>query len=79
MDYELTEEIKQILIKNNLGIEANKITDLISAGSTGGEITGMVGSYLNRLIADNVCAMELIGNKVKQFNTHAKSIGIDLI
>lgn len=78
MDYELTDKIKRQLSTNGFATISDEIDRLIASGSTGGEITGLVGSYLNRLLRENEEVKKCIEDEVKEFNLHAKSIGIDL-
>lgn len=76
MNYEIVNEIKNVLLKNDFTAEYNHINETIASGSTGSEITGMTTSYLLEIIKNNDELSRLIGMKVLKLRDYANSIGI---
>ena len=78
MDYDRINLIKQTLEKEGFSAVSLEIDEIISSGSTGGEITMMVGKFLLDLIKHNVEVNKLIRNDVEEFQLYARSIGLEL-
>jgi hypothetical protein len=76
MDYQK----KLLTIKNKIGKEfpstVNDIEICIMAGSTGGEITSMIGKYLKDLENTNIIAYNLIRNEIEQYIIECKKEGL---
>lgn len=77
MNYDIINKIKLKLYMNGLPIYSDEIDNIIIIGSTGGEITFMIGKYLSDLIKDKKINL-VIGNDVSRFIDYAKSIGIQI-
>ena len=67
-------------IKNKIGDEfpsiINDIENCIMAGSTGGEITSMVGKYLKDLEKTNLRAYNLMRNEIEDYIIGCKKEGL---
>ena len=67
-------------IKNKIGDEfpsiINDIEICIMAGSTGGEITSMVGKYLKDLEKTNLRAYNLMRNEIEDYIIGCKKEGL---
>lgn len=67
-------------IKNKIGDEfpsiINDIEICIMAGSTGGEITSMVGKYLKDLEKTNLRAYNLLRNEIEDYIIGCKKEGL---
>ena len=67
-------------IKNKIGDEfpsiINDIEICIMAGSTGGEITSMVGKYLKDLEKTNLRAYNLMKNEIEDYIIGCKKEGL---
>ncbi|WP_310560429.1 hypothetical protein [Flavobacterium sp.] len=76
MDYQKTLDT----IKNKIGDKfptvINDIEICIMAGSTGGEITSMVGKYLKDLEKTNLRAYSLIRNEIEDYIVECKKEGL---
>jgi hypothetical protein len=74
----ITDNIKSKLIQQGLTKYIADIDNCIASGSTGGEITSMVGSYLINLKVNDKNIAELIGQEIDEYNDECKRIGIFL-
>jgi hypothetical protein len=76
------QEIKEI-IKNKLSIDYEEVVleieECISRGSTGGEITAMVGYYLKNLSKKNSSAYELIKYEIDLYLKNCEDMGLIII
>lgn len=68
------------IFKNKIGDEfpsvINDIEVCIMAGSTGGEITSMVGKYLKDLEKTNLIVFNLISNEINDYIIECKKQGL---
>ena len=75
-------ELKEI-IKNKLSIDYEEVVleieECISRGSTGGEITAMVGYYLKNLSKKNSSAYELIKYEIDLYLKNCEDMGLIII
>jgi hypothetical protein len=55
------------------------IKECISSGSTGGEITSMVGKYLKDLETNNKPAYSVMENEIHKYLRYCKKIGLEII
>jgi hypothetical protein len=79
MDFnELTENIKQKLIDNGYSKYSIDIDECISEGSTGTEITFLVGKYLVDLKVNDKIVYDLIETEVTNYIKFAKNIGLEI-
>ncbi|MEZ4909513.1 MAG: hypothetical protein R2774_01495 [Saprospiraceae bacterium] len=74
----ILEIAKKRLINENMYI-VDDINQCIQSGSTGGEITSIVGSYLLNLKAKNFKAYQLMEDEINKFLRESKNNGLDII
>jgi hypothetical protein len=74
----ILEIAKKRLINENMYI-VDDINQCILSGSTGGEITSIVGSYLLNLKAKNFKAYQLMEDEINKFLRESKNNGLEII
>ena len=74
----ILEIAKKRLINENMYI-VDDINQCILSGSTGGEITSIVGSYLLNLKAKNFKAYQLMEDEINKFLIESKNNGLEII
>ena len=74
----ILEIAKKRLINENMYI-VDDINQCILSGSTGGEITSIVGSYLLNLKSKNFKAYQLMEDEINKFLRESKNNGLEII
>ena len=76
MDYQQILAVAENRFKEEFSDIIKDLKDLISSGSTGGEISSMVGKYLKDLKAKNPNAYGLIENEIRLYLLECKKHGL---
>jgi hypothetical protein len=76
MDYLKILEIATQKVGIEFPFIINEIKARISAGSTGGEIIGMVGKYLKDMEKENPIAYSYLSGDIKPYINECRKIGI---
>lgn len=79
MDYNKILEIAKFKLNKKDESIIKDIEDLISIGSTGGEIVGMVGKYLKDLEVSNYQAYLLLKQDIAGYITECKRNGLIIL
>lgn len=78
MNYQNTLDAIKKKIENKYPSVIKDIEICIIAGSTGGEITSMIGKYLKDLEKINPNAYNLIRNEIKEYIIECKKEGLSI-
>ena len=76
MDYELLKIIQKKLNENGYSKISEDLSKIVRSGSTGGEITSMVGKYLYDLKNRNHKLNDLIGSEIDSFINYSYDQGL---
>jgi len=79
MDYQHILAIAENKLKGKFDYIIKDIKNQISSGSTGGEISSMVGKYLKDLKINNLTAYSLFENDIQFYISECKRHGLDVI
>lgn len=79
MNYQNFLMVAEIKLKNNFDCILGEIKDCISHGSTGGEISSMLGKYLKDLEVKELSAYLLLQNDIKKYLEDCRKMGLEIL